>query len=1490
MKNCKLRKYVSLLLIIAFSLPILQINMVQANTEGTFNLSVLESEIVNSKKGINLSWDQYQYLGDANTKYTVARKNLNTGKWELRGKYEESVKVLNVYPNRTNSGKLDDWMESLTEQYSNVHIEVDKVKIEDFNELPSQYLYKDKEGYYNYDVVVFGFWDSNNYQDISTNASDEVQKFIDSGGGALFGHDTVQYVGRNPRFLELLTNNLDIIIRSQNMNLWTYSTLVKVKKQGAVTTYPFDINEEELIIPMSHALGQLPVNEDEIYITFEKNYYPEDGDGPYFYPNNSKVAKDETTTIYDGKEYFINSYLTMGNGVGFIQCGHSSGKTSLAEQKILANSIYALASIHYKTEAVDQIIDEQRPTKPTYEINGNEITFNSSDEGNGYRYRIIAVPLGDESPTLTDELINALETSDKLNERMVFSNSVDVWIGGQLKEFQYIINKNSTEHSINDGEALGVQSTTTSLPYKYYEFNEPLAINNDEYMHVISVDQALNTSDILTIDLMQEIPEKIATVRFENVNGEEIKPEISTNMKYGLTFSPNIEIISNYIYKESVPSESLYTYNEENIITHVYDEPVSRDLYVVEHKDLEIPEVINSQKYTTMSNMMYNTVSLLIPSAKNHTFLKYYTENTEISTPVSVIGNFAEVVWNRYPLFAHYRKNTDEATVKFIRSTDKVLLGEYSKEWYIEEIANMKGTDISTSANIQDLDAYINKIEVSQDRQQYINTDEQENIIEVELVPRSKEVMHYGVDFTNNLTSTTSVELQPNADIYTYSGDVSPLIDLKYDGVDGWKVFDGYIGEQLDFTNPTKLKQIGYYKGILPSESYEFKVDYINEQNGDVLNSTYSSPSIYNGQKVEIPFEHTVLKSNYNDTNRDVEFIATSIEIINDTTLEIKTFDVDEDYTTFFPELDYDGTYSIKVLYTPISQIKYIENVDYANSTQNISEHMFNVHMGEIATGKVRYPVDKFKVTEVIIDGDKLSLPEAYDFTLNVTDYNHIIEVTYEEKSYNLTVNQISKAEQLSKELQFENIPIGEVVDFNIQPTNGYHYINYEGEDREFASVENNVFTFKSLEEGNYSVDLNYKKESILTTSYYFINGDKIVEDLVETWYIGDDYKIIIPTANPKEYEVAYAYADGKLYEGVQSGDEYIVTITKPAHNLKLIYRQNPIYNLTILVNEEEGSVGGEGVYFDGQEVFIEANANPEYEFKNWTYVVQNGVIIEDVSNPHTYVTMTNKDVTIQANFVKIDDEDNSKEVEGSIDENTDSTGSDKDKTTSKSKGGSNVKEEEEEQELDYKYKPYIVGYEDGTVKPSKKSERIEFIRMIYNLLAPPNVEINKFRLEKYSDVTNDAWYSNALAFCINIGIVSGFEDKTIRPNNEITRGEVAVMIVKIMDYVGREYTIPTNESTFLDSKGHWAENYINILYYNDIAYGMPNGNFNPDAKVSRAEIVAFINRVLSRDISKFEYEVQFIDLPKDHWAYKDMMNAANGFNPEDYEIQHVNN
>lgn len=117
--------------------------------------------------------------------------------------------------------------------------------------------------------------------------------------------------------------------------------------------------------------------------------------------------------------------------------------------------------------------------------------------------------------------------------------------------------------------------------------------------------------------------------------------------------------------------------------------------------------------------------------------------------------------------------------------------------------------------------------------------------------------------------------------------------------------------------------------------------------------------------------------------------------------------------------------------------------------------------------------------------------------------------------------------------------------------------------------------------------------------------------------------------------------------------------------------------------------------------------------------------------------------------------------------------------------------------------------------------------------------------------------------------IIDGYDDKTFRPDNSITRAEFAKIIAVFI-----QTDIPNKSAKFTDTKTHWSERYIAFLSEKDIIKGYDNYTFRPDTFITRAEAITVINRVVSRNCAP-DIRIDFKDIEKSHWAYNEILQAA---------------
>ncbi len=154
----------------------------------------------------------------------------------------------------------------------------------------------------------------------------------------------------------------------------------------------------------------------------------------------------------------------------------------------------------------------------------------------------------------------------------------------------------------------------------------------------------------------------------------------------------------------------------------------------------------------------------------------------------------------------------------------------------------------------------------------------------------------------------------------------------------------------------------------------------------------------------------------------------------------------------------------------------------------------------------------------------------------------------------------------------------------------------------------------------------------------------------------------------------------------------------------------------------------------------------------------------------------------------------------------------------------------------------YVIGYDDGTVKPNGQITRAEVATIIFRLLDPEVRDANLTTANSFTDVSEGAWYNTAVSTLVKLGIISGRSDTIFDPNAPITRAEFATLFARF-DESGVE-----PESTFSDVYTHWARESIERAAALGWINGYEDGTFRPDNRITRAEAMTMINRVLNRD------------------------------------------
>ncbi|WP_339310286.1 S-layer homology domain-containing protein [Paenibacillus sp. FSL M7-0896] len=179
-------------------------------------------------------------------------------------------------------------------------------------------------------------------------------------------------------------------------------------------------------------------------------------------------------------------------------------------------------------------------------------------------------------------------------------------------------------------------------------------------------------------------------------------------------------------------------------------------------------------------------------------------------------------------------------------------------------------------------------------------------------------------------------------------------------------------------------------------------------------------------------------------------------------------------------------------------------------------------------------------------------------------------------------------------------------------------------------------------------------------------------------------------------------------------------------------------------------------------------------------------------------------------------------------------------------------------------HQAYMVGMPDGTFKPENAMTRAQVAMILYRVL-----ELQGAGTARYSDVAGSHWAAEAIRQVTAAGLMKGMTDGSFRPEQSITRAEMAVIIARWKALSGK------GEHGYSDAAGHWAEKAIGQTNEAGYMEGMLDGSFQPNKALTRAEGVTVFNRVLERGPLYGETSQLWSDVPVIHWAFYQIEEAS---------------
>lgn len=433
----RLLKFIQICLILLILINVSILEVYAAQYPGQYGSGGLDITLTPNATGYGSMYIEWKSSGYAyQDKYFRVFRRSDTSDYEnvsIDYRQVTSVRCLQIYPTGQAANQMKNWV--VNTGYGKGIIQVDSVQIGQFNGNPQGYL-QDGSGNWKYDVIFFGTWDGNGGRDLSSSGRVWTQKFAEAGRGVIFGHDTIN-IGSDcyhPNFSALAQYTGTV---AKPAPWWWMQSRVQVVKNGLFNTYPNYLGNVGYVlnIPEQHTSGQV-LSTGYSWLRFL------DGGG-------QKTPDGDMCSEY---------LITYRNGA-MIQTGHSSGKATQDEQKILANVIFycnqLLFSQYYTNDYAAQ--DYAKPNKPTITLGPGRIyDVFATDNGQVYTYYVESydknnVDLNDvldRSPerthSVTTGVVKYIYTFDNNPNTVVSSPSqqgVMVQVDGKIPEikgYEYI--------------------------------------------------------------------------------------------------------------------------------------------------------------------------------------------------------------------------------------------------------------------------------------------------------------------------------------------------------------------------------------------------------------------------------------------------------------------------------------------------------------------------------------------------------------------------------------------------------------------------------------------------------------------------------------------------------------------------------------------------------------------------------------------------------------------------------------------------------------------------------------------------------------------------------------------------------------------------------------------------------------------------------------------------------------------------------------------
>lgn len=153
--------------------------------------------------------------------------------------------------------------------------------------------------------------------------------------------------------------------------------------------------------------------------------------------------------------------------------------------------------------------------------------------------------------------------------------------------------------------------------------------------------------------------------------------------------------------------------------------------------------------------------------------------------------------------------------------------------------------------------------------------------------------------------------------------------------------------------------------------------------------------------------------------------------------------------------------------------------------------------------------------------------------------------------------------------------------------------------------------------------------------------------------------------------------------------------------------------------------------------------------------------------------------------------------------------------------------------------KGVLLGYQDGTIKPDNNITRAEFVTLINNVFG-----FYELSQEQFIDVDKTKWYSDEISKARASGYIAGYENNVFKPENFITRQEAVVILAKVFEIQSNSNHL----SKFIDGNTvkEYAKESVSALLEKGYITGYKDGTIKPDNYITRAETIKILSQIIS--------------------------------------------